>query len=389
MMREKEMKLEPLKVRYHGVSGRAMPYDERYTPYIQQAGLLPWIQLVSRSTPNLNAPLVSSLADRWRPETHSFHLQTREMTVTLEDVALITGLPIDGKPLYTCSCLYVVRCLEDFVPDSTGKNAPWMWLKALTVFDSGWSWGSANLAYLYRQLDDVCCRITDSAGIGGNMLLLSFGLFQPHPPEWVDTDKALHRLDRRRQRKVKDWDKHHASYVTRFHLCVEEARSSARAQLREHNSLAFDNYMRWLLENTRVDICPPAYNEDILEEHRNEIKKAADESQSILEKTPVGEGNDDGSLRAFLKGHELDDDTTLADAQVWSAYMFKPRQPIRRYTPTDFDNRGNPKVVVGTSRMASLDDEADEEVEEEEAHPNRKKKKIACRRGTRNTRGKH
>ena len=78
---------------------------------------------------------------------------------------------------------------------------------------------------------------------------------------------------------------------------------------------------------------------------------------------------------------------TLADAQVRSAYMLKPRHPIRWYTPTDFDNRGNPKVVVGTTRMASLDDEAEEEVEEEEARPNRKK--IACRRGTRNTRGRH
>ena len=85
---------------------------------------------------------------------------------------------------------------------------------------------------------------------------------------------------------------------------------------------------------------------------------------------------------------------TLADAQARSAYVFKPRQPRRRYTPNDYDNRGNPKVVVGTSRMASLDHEAEaeteaeEEVQEEEARPPRKKK-IACRRGTRNTRGKH
>ena len=81
---------------------------------------------------------------------------------------------------------------------------------------------------------------------------------------------------------------------------------------------------------------------------------------------------------------------TLADAQARSAYVFKPRQPRRRYTPNDYDNRGNPKVVVGTSRMASLDDEAEAEEEVHEEEPRApKKKKITCRRGTRNTRGRH
>ncbi|KAI5006801.1 hypothetical protein ZWY2020_034044 [Hordeum vulgare] len=36
--------------------------------------------------------------------------------------------------------------------DGTGKNAPWMWLKASTVFDNKFSWGSAALAYLYGQV---------------------------------------------------------------------------------------------------------------------------------------------------------------------------------------------------------------------------------------------
>ena len=77
------------------------------------------------------------------------------------------------------------------------------------------------------------------------------------------------RLDRRRQRKIKDWGKHHAPYVTRFQLSMEQARSTARAPLREHNPLAFDNYVRWFIGTTRVEICPPAYNEDILEEPVN------------------------------------------------------------------------------------------------------------------------
>ena len=79
---------------------------------------------------------------------------------------------------------------------------------------------------------------------------------------------------------------------------------------------------------------------------------------------------------------------TLADAQLRSPYVFKPRQPRRRYTPNDFDNGGNPKVVAGSSRMASLDDKVEEEVEAEEARPGRRKK-IASKRGTRSTRARH
>ena len=76
-----------------------MRYDERYTQYVREAGLLPFIQLVHRSTPPNNAAALTALIDHWRPETHTFHLRTGEMTLTLQDIAMITGLPIDGKPL--------------------------------------------------------------------------------------------------------------------------------------------------------------------------------------------------------------------------------------------------------------------------------------------------
>ncbi|XP_015969968.1 protein MAINTENANCE OF MERISTEMS-like [Arachis duranensis] len=41
----------------------------------------------------------SALVQRWRPETHTFVLPVGEVTVTLEDVAHIFGLPIDGEPM--------------------------------------------------------------------------------------------------------------------------------------------------------------------------------------------------------------------------------------------------------------------------------------------------
>uniref|UniRef100_A0A8I6XUV3 Aminotransferase-like plant mobile domain-containing protein n=1 Tax=Hordeum vulgare subsp. vulgare TaxID=112509 RepID=A0A8I6XUV3_HORVV len=165
---------------------------------------------------------------------YSFHLRTGEMTVTLQDVSMITTLPIEGKPLcmstdsegwrqqmealigmsppepevedvgkkdrvpagasFTWIATNFAHCPEDandeviqtyahvymryvisktIFADDTGKNPPWMWLKALTVFDNNFSWGSAALAYLYRQLDEACRRSIKDGGIGGCMLLLS------------------------------------------------------------------------------------------------------------------------------------------------------------------------------------------------------------------------
>uniref|UniRef100_A0ACD5YQL5 Uncharacterized protein n=1 Tax=Avena sativa TaxID=4498 RepID=A0ACD5YQL5_AVESA len=241
-----------------------------------------------------------------------------------------------------------------------------MWLKALANWDSNISWGSAALAYLYRQLDDVCRRAGENAGIGGAMVLLSiwswerlpvgrpkevghhpwpvynrnplrqptwtykwdvvsemtsdvdamylkytnefdaitpeqvewepygcgdefgiapgfdinpkcleeqslwlmccplicnwavefhmpqrvmrqFGLFQCNPPVWKDTDKELHRLDRKRERKIKNWDHHHRRHVMDFLICVENARRTEWNSGRAHCPVAFNNYIHWFL----------------------------------------------------------------------------------------------------------------------------------------------
>lgn len=47
----------------------------------------------------IDAHLITALVERWRQETHTFHLRMGEATVTLQDVALIYGLPIDGRPV--------------------------------------------------------------------------------------------------------------------------------------------------------------------------------------------------------------------------------------------------------------------------------------------------
>ena len=44
----------------------------------------------------LDRSLLSALVDRWRPETHTFHLPCGEMAPTLQDVAYLLGIPLIG-----------------------------------------------------------------------------------------------------------------------------------------------------------------------------------------------------------------------------------------------------------------------------------------------------
>ncbi|MBA0707560.1 hypothetical protein Golax_019595 [Gossypium laxum] len=52
--------------------------------------------------------LISAFIERWRLETHTFHLPCEECTITLEDVQLQLRLPVDGpvltEPIQSTDC---------------------------------------------------------------------------------------------------------------------------------------------------------------------------------------------------------------------------------------------------------------------------------------------
>ena len=52
-------------------------------------------------------PLITCLVERWQPKTHTFHVLVGEMAITLQDVAIILGLRIDG-PAVTGTCVFDV-----------------------------------------------------------------------------------------------------------------------------------------------------------------------------------------------------------------------------------------------------------------------------------------
>ncbi|GFP92736.1 serine/threonine-protein phosphatase 7 long form homolog [Phtheirospermum japonicum] len=153
---------------------------------------------------DLDPHLITTLVERWRPETHTFHLSCGEATVTLQDVAIIWGLPVRGRPVIGID---FGRSKEDSIrrhfqgiiitddtdqmivdqyvrgvvltllagivmPDSTSDSASLLHLRLLEDFDRArkYSWASASLATLYRKL--CTASIADKCVIGGPCLLL-------------------------------------------------------------------------------------------------------------------------------------------------------------------------------------------------------------------------
>uniref|UniRef100_K3ZM91 SWIM-type domain-containing protein n=1 Tax=Setaria italica TaxID=4555 RepID=K3ZM91_SETIT len=171
----------------------ALQYDDRYTPLLEMAGLDVISYQVRRGMPKFNSAAITALVDRWRPETHSFHLPFGEMTMTLQKMLglsirswAVTGPCVsegwrarvtaflgredaDAETVgHYCRAwiLHLFACV--LFPDSIGDTTSWMWIHCLTDWQQAghYSWGSTVLCFLYRQLCEACRRTSGSASVG-------------------------------------------------------------------------------------------------------------------------------------------------------------------------------------------------------------------------------
>ncbi|RVX10607.1 Serine/threonine-protein phosphatase 7 long form-like [Vitis vinifera] len=136
--------------------------DPRLRPYIIRSGFY-GVYCIGHIT--LDWGLITSLVERWRPETHIFHLPIGEMTITLQDIAVILGLRIHGLPITgTCDIDWSLLYYEllGVIPPTSKIKGSMISTRCLChqfshpPVDSDDTtlerWDSAVLAHLYREL---------------------------------------------------------------------------------------------------------------------------------------------------------------------------------------------------------------------------------------------
>ncbi|QHO00069.1 uncharacterized protein DS421_13g403260 [Arachis hypogaea] len=192
---------------------QGMRLADRYVSYLHMARLYHLARLNDKWF-ILDEPLVSAFVERWRPETHTFHMPFGECAITLQDVAYQLGLPVDRRVLppvnqiqkFAVNCTWFKKtfgeCPEgadeetvrrfarayimmllgtQLFADKSGNRIHIRWVPFVARLEEmgGYSWGSAALAWLYRCM----CRVANRhvVKLAGPLQLLQSWIFWHFP----------------------------------------------------------------------------------------------------------------------------------------------------------------------------------------------------------------
>ncbi|KAD2804669.1 hypothetical protein E3N88_38046 [Mikania micrantha] len=113
------------------------PITENVLQYICLAGFSGVIECEYR---RLDSALISALVERWRPETHTFHMPFGEVTITLQDVAVLLGLKIDGNVVNGIDQLLTTEQIIANFYSLTATNINTIEIGGATMLLQLWAW---------------------------------------------------------------------------------------------------------------------------------------------------------------------------------------------------------------------------------------------------------
>ncbi|KAH1199156.1 Serine/threonine-protein phosphatase 7 long form [Glycine max] len=200
---------------------------EQIFHFLQQSGF-GWIMKMGFL--KINASLISALIERWRPETHTFHMRCGECTITLQDVSVLLVRPQEGEikgSVVKLSWLahhfdqinndndeeqvrrfaraWILRFIGGVLfVDKTSNRVSVRYLQFLRDFEEcgRYAWGAVVLSFLYREM----CSATDykTKSIGGMCILLQLWAWERCPtlapkrtPSHIENTPLGHRWLRR------------------------------------------------------------------------------------------------------------------------------------------------------------------------------------------------
>nr|XP_034601056.1 protein MAIN-LIKE 1-like [Setaria viridis]XP_034601057.1 protein MAIN-LIKE 1-like [Setaria viridis] len=223
---------DPIKPRQSTSLEHMVKHRHEYDEYLAKANLLDFSNLLNKGLPALDHGLLSALVDRWSPITNTFHFPFGEMTPTLQDVAMMFALPINGKAvigdirrasinvqeilgvalptklkegreeqatqvtqgwlmnnfnslptnaspavIQSHTRAYALSILGGFIfSNKSSGTVHFDILPLLADWDTAgqYSWGSAVLAFLYRELRMASCNagLFKKVGVGGCLSFL-------------------------------------------------------------------------------------------------------------------------------------------------------------------------------------------------------------------------